>query len=101
MSEPTETQAQNTTPAVQEHADGAEVIVTKGTKNLPNGEALTVLGFDAVLNSYAARRPDGRIVNVKAGNVGPKPERTFTESEVREALQTADPAAELGIDLTA
>lgn len=86
MSENTESQTQNVTPATQDYADGSEVAVTRGTKNLPNGEILKVLGFDATTATYSAKRADGRLVNVKAGNVGPKPERTFAESEIRDAL---------------
>lgn len=86
MSENTETQTENVTPAVQEYEDGSEVAVTRGTKNLPNGEILKVLGFDTVTGKYSVRRSNGRLAEVAAGNVGPKPERTFTESEVREFL---------------
>lgn len=74
--------------AGQHYADGSNVLVTRGTKSLPKGTQATVLGYDSVTDSYAVRI-DGdpvRYTSVKAGYVGPVPERTFTESEVREAL---------------
>ena len=75
----------------QQHADGSTVLVKRGTKSLPKGTQATVLGYDSVTDSYAVRI-DGdpvRYTNVKAGYVGPVPERTFTESEVADALTEA------------
>lgn len=79
--------------AGQQHADGSTIVVTRGTKRLPKGTQVTVLGFDAVNDTYAVRDSlTGTIVNVKAGYVGPVPERTFTESEIEQGL------TDLGLD---
>lgn len=77
----------------QQHADGSTVLVTRGTKRLPKDTRVTVLGYDAVHDTYAVRDGlTGTIVNVKAGYVGPVPERTFTESEIVNGL------TDLGLD---
>ena len=74
----------------QSFQDNETVIVKRGNKSIAKGTEATVLGYDQPTDSYAVRiqTSEGvtRYTNVKASALGPKPERTFTESEVREAL---------------
>lgn len=72
---------------MQNFEDNTTVIVTRGSKSAPKGAEVTVLGYDAIADAYAVRLPaTGTIVTLKASALSAKPERTFTESQVREAL---------------
>lgn len=90
----------------QDFQNNETVIVTRGSKSLAKGTEATVLGYDQPTDSYAVRiaTPGDitRYTNVKASALGAKPERTFTESEVREALDDSTDfgsfRAKLGID---
>jgi len=76
----------------QKFQDNEAIIVTKGSKSLPKDTEVTVLGHDAVNDTYAVKLPDGTIRTARASVLGRKPERTFTQSEIEQGL------TDLGLD---
>ncbi len=74
---------------MQKFEDNSQVIVTRGSKTLAKDTEVTVLGYDTASETYAVKTPDNGIRVLKESALGPKPERSFTQSEIVSALQEA------------
>lgn len=74
------------TQNISKFETGETIIVKRGSKAIESGTEVRVLARDTESGKYAVQTATGGVYSLAAERLAPKPERTFTESEIVAAL---------------